>query len=160
MKRLEVLFSRSPGGLAVVWGRRRVGKTRLLLEWSSKHEGLYTVADQSAPSVQREFLAESVSKRFPGFAAVTYPDWRSLLERLSSESAQSKWTGPIIFDEFPHLVSADRSLSSIFQNWVDHEAATAGLIVAIAGSSQRMMQGDWCWIPRRLSTGEPGRCWS
>ena len=36
-----------PGGLAVVWGRRRIGKTRLLLEWCSRAGGVYTTADQS-----------------------------------------------------------------------------------------------------------------
>ena len=40
------------GGLAVVWGRRRIGKTRLLLEWSERAGGVYTVADQSALQVR------------------------------------------------------------------------------------------------------------
>ena len=40
-----------PGSLTAIWGRRRVGKSRLLLEWSSRHDGLYTVADLSAPPV-------------------------------------------------------------------------------------------------------------
>jgi len=138
---LEDLTGSGAGGLAVLWGRRRVGKTRLLLEWSSRHDGLYTVADQSAPAVQREFLAEAISKRFAEFGSVVYPNWRSLLVRLASESRRSGWQGPIVFDEFPHLIAADASLASVFQNWVDHEAKAAKLTIAIAGSSQRMMQG-------------------
>jgi uncharacterized protein len=42
MERLERLASREGGGLAVVYGRRRIGKTRLLLEWSGRHGGLYS----------------------------------------------------------------------------------------------------------------------
>ena len=141
LNRLEELSHSGQGGLAVIWGRRRVGKTRLLLEWSARHDGLYTVADQSAPSIQREFLAEAVSKRFSGFVSVVYPHWRSFLDRLVSDSARLGWTGPIIFDEFPYLIAADSSFASIFQNWIDHEAKKAGLTVAVAGSSQRMMQG-------------------
>ena len=30
------------GGLLVVFGRRRVGKTRLLTQWLRRHEGLYS----------------------------------------------------------------------------------------------------------------------
>ena len=67
-------------------GGRRIGKSRLLIEWSRRHDGLYAVADQSAPPVQRRYLAGAVAERFPGFAAVEYPDWRSFLTRLSAEA--------------------------------------------------------------------------
>jgi len=129
------------GGLAVIWGRRRIGKTRLLLEWSKQHDGLYTVADQSAAPIQRRYFATSLAARFPGFDQVQYPDWRSLLARISAEGMHQRWRGPLIVDEFPYLVATSPELPSIFQAWVDHEAKEAQLAVALAGSSQRMMQG-------------------
>jgi len=55
------------GGLAAVWGRRRIGKTRLLLEWSERAAGVYTVADQSAPDLQRAYFARAISQALPGF---------------------------------------------------------------------------------------------
>jgi AAA+ ATPase superfamily predicted ATPase len=129
------------GGLAVVWGRRRIGKTRLLLEWCKQHGGLYTVADQSAAPIQRRYFAASLAARFAGFDQVHYPDWRSLLGRISAEAMHQWWRGPLIVDEFPYLVATSPELPSIFQVWVDHEAKEAQLMVALAGSSQRMMQG-------------------
>jgi len=141
MRRLNAQIMRDESGLAVIWGRRRVGKTRLLLEWSKKNHGLYTVADQSAPAIQRSYFAESVSNHLQGFDQVVYPDWRSLLRRLTTETASRAWRGPVIIDEFPYLVGTDKAFESIFQNWLDHDAKRAGLLIAIAGSSQRMMQG-------------------
>jgi AAA+ ATPase superfamily predicted ATPase len=129
------------GGLAVIWGRRRIGKTRLLLEWCKRHGGLYTVADQSAAPIQRRYFAVSLAARFPGFDQVQYPDWRSLLGRISAEAMHQRWRGPLIVDEFPYLVATSPELPSIFQVWVDQEAKEALLAVALAGSSQRMMQG-------------------
>jgi len=41
MARLDRLVAGDEGALAVLYGRRRIGKTRLLLEWSSRHGGLY-----------------------------------------------------------------------------------------------------------------------
>ena len=141
MNRLDRLAASAEGGLAVVYGRRRIGKTRVLLEWSRRHGGLYTVADQSAPEIQRRYFAEAAAALLPGFADVDYPDWSRLLSRLVREAKQARWRGPVIFDELPYLVSGSPELPSVLQRWLDHEAAEARLIVALAGSSQRMMQG-------------------
>ena len=139
--RLDALIARPEGGLAVLWGRRRVGKTRLLLEWSSRHPGLYTVADESASAVQRANFARAVANKFQEFDEVTYPDWPALLRRLLGCCQAAKWRGPLIIDELPYLIAASPSFASVFQNWLDREARSAGLVVAVAGSSQRMMQG-------------------
>lgn len=141
MARLDRLAESPQGGLAVVYGRRRIGKTRLLLEWAGRRGGLYTVADQSAAGIQRRYVAEAVAERLPGFADVVYRDWRGLLTRLAREAQTAGLRGPFIFDELPYLVLASPELPSVLQRWVDHEAKDARLVVAVAGSSQRMMQG-------------------
>jgi AAA+ ATPase superfamily predicted ATPase len=129
------------GGLAVVWGRRRIGKTRLLLEWCDRKGGVYTVADQSAPHLQRAYFARAIAQALPGFADVTYPDWERLLSRLATEAAAAGFTGPIVIDELPYLVAGSPELPSLLQRWIDHDARRTKLRVALAGSSQRMMQG-------------------
>lgn len=139
--RLNALARKPQGGMCVVYGRRRVGKTRLLLEWSRKHGGLYTVADPSAASVQRRYLAEALSRVFEGFQAVEYPDWRSLFQRLAAEARNRGWRGPLVLDELPCLVTGAAELPGVLQHWLYHEAKAARLVVALAGSSQRIMQG-------------------
>ena len=138
MRRLDGMLQR-PGAFAVIWGRRRVGKSRLLTEWCRRHGGLYTVADQSAPTIQRRYLAAAVDARFPGFADVEYPDWRSLLMRLSDQAYRTDWRGPFVVDELPYLIAADPSLAGVMQNWVDR--ADHRLRVVVSGSSLHMMHG-------------------
>jgi uncharacterized protein len=128
-------------GLAVVWGRRRIGKTHLLLEWCERRRGLYTVADQSSSDVQRAYFARAVATRLPGFADVTYPDWERLFTRLAADALAAGYTGPLVIDELPYLVATSPELPSVLQRWIDHDAKRARLRVALAGSSQRMMQG-------------------
>lgn len=139
--RLDALVARQAAGLVAVWGRRRVGKTRLLTEWCGRHGGVYTVADQSAETVQRRYFAAAVAARVPHFDEAEYAGWMPLLRRLSQDAHAVNWRGPLVFDEFPYLAAAAPSLPSVLQNWTDREAQTGGLLVAIAGSSQRMMQG-------------------
>ena len=138
MGRLDAVLV-EPGALAVIWGRRRVGKTRLLIEWSRRHEGLYAAAEPSAPAVQRRYLAAAVGRRFPGFADVEYPDWRSFLLRLAREAAGSGWPGPFVLDELPYLIASDATLTGALQAWVDTTPGRPTLVVS--GSSQRMVHG-------------------
>lgn len=141
MDRLDRLARRETAGLAILYGRRRIGKTRLLLEWCEKHGGAYTVADLSSAELQRGYFAAAVSRRLDGFADLAFKDWRGLLSRLAREAAAARWRGPLVIDELPYLVGTSPELPSVLQSWVDHEAREAGLLVALAGSSQRMMQG-------------------
>lgn len=130
-------FLRPPGGFAAVWGRRRVGKSRLLVEWAKRCDGLYTVADASAAPVQRRYLAEAVAERFPGFADVEYPDWRSFLDRVRTEAAAAGWPGPWILDEVPYVAIADPSFVAALRDWMDRPRPRPALVVA--GSSHRVM---------------------
>src|SRR5664279_1285300 len=86
MERLDGLCRRRQGGLAVLTGRRRVGKTRLLVEWNRRHDGLYTVADQSAPEIQRRYFCEALAGRFPVFQEATFRDWRAILKALAQQA--------------------------------------------------------------------------
>lgn len=138
MRRLDAVLAQ-PAAFAAIWGRRRVGKTRLLVEWSQRHDGLYAAADLSAPAVQRRYLAGAVERRFPGFADVEYPDWRSFLLRLAREAERSGWSGPFVLDELPYLIAADPTLTGVLQGWVDTAPGRPTLVVS--GSSQRMMHG-------------------
>jgi hypothetical protein len=140
-KRLDTLIHRKTPGLVALWGRRRIGKTRLLTEWCRTHNGLYTVADQSAAPVQRRYFAQAVDRRLPGFAETEHADWKSLFRRLSREARALSWRGPLVIDEFPYLVQSDEFLPGTMQNLVDEEVRNSGLLIVIAGSSQRMMQG-------------------
>ena len=57
-------LSDAAGGLAIIWGRRRIGKTRLLLEWCERERGVYTVADQSSAETQRAYFARAIADVF------------------------------------------------------------------------------------------------
>ena len=141
LDRLARLARESAGGFAAVWGRRRIGKSELLKEWCRKFNGVYTVADQSIAALQRETFALALAERFAGFADVTYPTWKALFAALSRRAEQESWHGPLVMDEFPYWVEADKSVPSVLQNWVDGEKSRNGIVCAIAGSVQHMMQG-------------------
>lgn len=141
LERLRRAVTDDDGGLVVLWGRRRIGKTRLLIEWVRESGGVYWVADESAAALQRRYLAEALGARFAGFGAVRYDDWTALFARVAREAKAQSFRGPLVIDELPYLLGASPELGAVLQRFVDHDAQAAGLLVVLSGSAQHMMQG-------------------
>jgi AAA+ ATPase superfamily predicted ATPase len=136
-RRLRGFFDARAGGLAVVYGRRRLGKSRLLSEVLPGKRAVYYVADDREATLQRAALAEEIGRLVPGFSAVTYPGWDELLRRFWAEAPRR---AILAIDEFPSLVASAPELPSLLQKRVD-SPGDRGIRVVITGSSQRMMQG-------------------
>jgi len=139
LQRLQLFSESDFGGLAVVYGRRRLGKSRLLLEWAKEQNTCYFVADQSAEQIQRDYFGRAVESVIPGFAGATYQSWASFFKALARQSNLVGWRGPLIIDEFPYLAEQSRELPSVMQKFVDEQNYAGGILVVLAGSSQRMM---------------------
>jgi AAA+ ATPase superfamily predicted ATPase len=138
---LQGIMAQPGSSLVVVWGRRRVGKSRLLVEWCKKYSGLYFMADESSADLLRQSLCRTLAERLTGFAHVRFDDWASLFTHLAQCAAAAKWRGPLVIDELPYLALASPEIGSVLQRFVDQQARSAGLVLAVAGSSQQMMQG-------------------
>jgi AAA+ ATPase superfamily predicted ATPase len=109
----RALTGRTPG-FVCLYGRRRLGKSRLLREALLELPAVYYVGDERESALQRRALAREIARHLEGFDAVEYPEWDSLLTRFW-ESAPSSLC--LVVDELPSLVqraptrrSADRSL--------------------------------------------------
>ena len=120
------------GGLLVLFGRRRVGKTRLLRHWLSRREGLYSQAIEASREIQIEQVHSDIRQ---GLSTTLEPkSWSELFELLNLQ--KKPWV--FCLDEFPYLVASDPSLPSVLQRWLDHEKTGRGLLV-LSGSSTKMM---------------------
>jgi uncharacterized protein len=120
------------GGLLVVYGRRRVGKTRLLRQWLQPREGLYSQAIEAQRDLQ---IQQVFADLRPQLETQLVPKtWPELLEILALQ--KRRWV--LCLDEFPYLTALDASLASQLQKWLDH-SLPRGCLLIVAGSSTRMM---------------------
>ncbi len=150
-RRLEKFIALSEGATACLYGRRRIGKSRLLDEVLAKrHDVVFYCADRSEAALQRARMAYDISQLLPGFADVIYSDWRSLFERWQREASCGS---VLVIDELPYLVEKSPELPSVLQKIADG-LRKSGQKLIFCGSSQRMMQG------LVLDASEPlyGRC--
>lgn len=120
------------GGLLVVYGRRRVGKTRLLRHWLDKRDGLYSQAIEAQRDQQIQQVFQDLHPKLE--TQLVPKTWSELLEILALQ--KRSWV--LCLDEFPYLTTVDKSLPSLLQKWLDH-SIPQGCLVILAGSSTRMM---------------------
>jgi AAA+ ATPase superfamily predicted ATPase len=120
------------GGLLVVFGRRRVGKTRLLRHWLDRRDGWYSQAIEAQRDLQVQQAFQDLRARLE--TQLVPKTWAELLEILALQ--KRRWT--LCLDEFPYLTAVDGSLPSQLQKWLDHDLP-AGCLLILAGSSTRMM---------------------
>jgi hypothetical protein len=120
------------GGLLVIYGRRRVGKTRLLGEWLTAHDGLYSQAIEAPRDLQTQQVYQDIRSRLE--TSIAPKSWAELLEILALQ--KRRWV--FCIDEFPYLTAVDATLPSQLQKWLDH-SLPRGCLLILAGSSTRMM---------------------
>ena len=99
-RRLDRFLTSARGGLVVVYGRRRCGKSALLQRVLTT-EHVYHQADQRERPLQLESLAAAVSRQLPDFDKVKYRTWDELLASLY---ARADRLVHVCVDEFPYLV--------------------------------------------------------
>lgn len=91
--------------LVLVYGRRRVGKSRLLVEFAKKIKALYLLADVSENIL--DILSKQVGDEFVKF--VTWEDFFEFIYKSKHKV--------VIIDEFQYLYLINKAWPSMLQRW-------------------------------------------
>lgn len=135
--RLLASLKQGQATLNCLYGRRRCGKSRLLVEVAADRPSVFYVGDDRDAPLQRRSLAAAIAELIDGFDRVEYPDWDALLDRWWREAPNGAL---LVLDEFPSMVGTAPALPSLLQKRFDQYAARPVHMI-LCGSSQRMMQG-------------------
>jgi AAA+ ATPase superfamily predicted ATPase len=148
LKTLERFYRAPEAGLLVVFGRRRVGKTRLLsyfLERQGISGGLYWTATAHGAAFQLRDFSQALFRYDPRFNApptpdFSFPDWEAALDHLVEVVALTTEPQVIVLDEFTYLIRNDPALPSIFQKlWDQRLSRQPNLKLVLTGSLVGMM---------------------
>jgi len=122
----------------LVWGRRRVGKTALLVEFANRigTRTIFHIGGTRTPQAELSLLADRA-------AMVTglerrFRDWDDALDRLAAQAAQTPIL--LVLDEFPELMRSSPELPGVIRAFLDRPEGTGSLRLLICGSAVRTMQ--------------------
>ncbi len=128
--------------LLIFRGRRRVGKTFLLKEFSRRVNGLYLLATVTSVHDQLQIFSQTISRYFgdPLPAMRPFAGWEELFLYLA-QHAQRRTA--VIFDEYPYLLEAQPGLGTVLQKyWDEYFRANKNIFLVLNGSALSMMEKE------------------
>ncbi len=123
--------------LVFIYGRRRVGKTRLVKEFLKGKRGVYLLAKQTSVKENLTSFSRRISEALGDELLKLSPlqSWDALFHYMSRDDR-------IVFviDEFPYLVELDPSLPSVLQYHWDEHMSSSKVFLILTGSTVSLME--------------------
>jgi AAA+ ATPase superfamily predicted ATPase len=141
---LDELWTAPEASFLVLYGRRRVGKTRLLAHWLKQRgaRGLYWVSEPTSTLDQLRSFSQALynfaNPDAPSPSDFTYTTWAQALQQVANLAREERLV--LIIDEFTYLLDNDPGLAGVLQNAWDHQLSQSNLFLIISGSHLGMMQ--------------------
>jgi uncharacterized protein len=127
---------------AVVWGRRRVGKTALLQRFAQGLRAVFHTGAGRPPAGELSQLSRQVAAEAPGglrdLTARPYVDWDDALEDLGNRAADAPLL--VVLDEFPELLVGSPELPGVLRAFLDRAGSRTKLRLLLCGSAVRHME--------------------
>ena len=139
---LEVLENRYKSKkpeFIIIYGRRRVGKTELILQFTKNKPSIYFLAEEKQDwenleeirNITAEFLNDDE------FRLIKFSNW---VELFRSFSKRVKERVVVVIDEFPYLIKQNKTVPSEFQKIWDLYLSKSNIVLILVGSSIGMME--------------------
>jgi uncharacterized protein len=129
---LEGAWRSQDSAFIPIYGRRRVGKSEMIVHFMEDKNGIYFLGKRASARAQiQEFLTTAArALNEPLLAKTQVGSWKAALELVDS-----RWTKPgkliLALDEFQWTVEASAELPSVMQEFWDRRWAKSGRIVLI-----------------------------
>jgi uncharacterized protein len=127
---------------AVMYGRRRVGKTTLINEFVKDKEVIFYTGIEGNEKENLEGLSKSIYSLSQDFAD-TSSSFASFQEALETAfKIAEKRRIVFVIDEYPYIAGSYKALSSILQILIDRNKDTSKMFLILCGSSLSFMESQ------------------
>ncbi len=125
--------------MIILYGRRRIGKTRLIGEFIRDKPGVLYFAEDTSPSLQMRQLQAACAAFLNDslMASLEIGSWEQLFTYLAKHPPDSR--GYLVIDEFTYLAKNDPSILSALQKTWDTDLAGSPWCILLCGSMLGLM---------------------
>lgn len=135
---LESEYARGSSSLVVVYGRRRVGKTELVLRFGAGKPSVYYLSQKLGLERQVEDFLEKTTEQLEIYQPKV-TKWDTALKFIVQQMEDKP---VIIIDEVPYLIEGSSAAMSAFQAAWDLYLKDANVMLVLLGSSIGMMENE------------------
>ena len=132
-------YARSGAEFVVLYGRRRVGKSTLIYEWSKDKPFLYFFAARLPDHVLLGEFSHLVTQAL-GQPERAFPDWTSVFTALAELARDERFI--VVIDEYPYLADSVPGLSTVLQRAWDMALQHTKLFLCLTGSAHSVMRRE------------------
>lgn len=142
LKKLNQMYQSTKLEVAIIYGRRRVGKTTLITEFCKNKKTIFYAALESSAEQNLAALSHAIAETDRGSSAagILYRSFGDALTRIAEISATERII--LVIDEYPYLAGAEPGISSLLQNYIDHQYKNTKLFLILCGSSMSFMENQ------------------
>ena len=137
LKKMNLMYANGCFEFAVIYGRRRVGKTTLIKEFAKDKKAIFFAANESTASDNLLSLSRCIGGRS---SAPVFRDYESALGSIFEMACDERIV--FVIDEFPYLAESYRGISSLLQILIDTHKETSKLMLILCGSSMSFMENQ------------------
>lgn len=141
LQTLNKLYNSDRFEFVVIYGRRRVGKTALISEFTKNKDTIFFTGVETNAKQNLENFSRCIMEYNTGMVVDSlFSSFQSALEYVF-ELAKAKRI-VLVMDEYPYVARASKSLASTLQLLIDKNKDNSKLFLILCGSSMSYMEDN------------------
>lgn len=136
---LEEFYEKEGTSLCVISGRRRVGKSTLIAEFTRGKKTIFYTSTKVGKERNLELFSTQVVNLFmSGISGISFNSTESVFDFIGSNIGRDKLI--LVIDELSYWAEDDEALLSVLQKYIDTAWSDKNLKIILCGSSLSFME--------------------
>ena len=141
LQALEDAYHKNEFQMAVIYGRRRIGKTTLLRQFCQGKKSVFFTAIKSTQRRNIDLFSKcALNALAPEMRLSTFQSFDALCSFLGERSKDERVI--VVIDELPYMAKKDDSITSTLQKYIDEEWQFGKMFFIVCGSSVSFMEDE------------------